>query len=183
VLSGNISSVPSVYLISAKIAMDQGNYALALLDSDYISTDEHGIPANNAALYNDTASMINSSRFGSWATQFADEAMFYMNESSLVGKQRAHSMLSDGYYAALLGTEISNSTQQIHNMLTTKPVKTTVTTTNVTGYVSQTTINIIIVMLIIIIALLLATLFVAFMTLSTLRSELNAKKPKDRRTR
>lgn len=183
--SGNISSVPSVYIISAKEAMGQGNYALALLDSDYMTTDEHGTPQAPApVLYNDTASMINSSRFGSWATQFADEALFYMNESSYSSPQRAHSLLANGYYAALLGNKISNSTQQIYGTLTSKPVqRITPTPTNVTSNIGQTTINIIIVMLIIIIALLLAILVVVFLTLSALRSELGNGRQRGRRTR
>ena len=78
-------SVQSVYIIGAKVALDQGNYALALLDSDYMLSDEQSIQQNvsEGELYNATSSLVNSSRFGSWATQFADEALFYMNESSL----------------------------------------------------------------------------------------------------
>lgn len=172
-LSATTSSVPSVYLISAKLALDQHEYALALLDSDYIATDEHGIPAmSNAGLYNATASMINGSRFGSWATQFADEALFYMNESEYLPNS-SNSMLSDGYYAALLGNKISNSTKEIYSMLTSKPVSTVTTTpTSVTDYITPATINIIIVMLIIIIALLLATLFIVYMVLSLVKKEL-----------
>ncbi|MCL4388143.1 hypothetical protein M1567_03260 [Candidatus Marsarchaeota archaeon] len=184
--SPSSSSVPSVYIIGAKVALDQGNYALALLDSDYIVSDEQGIQPNvsEGALYNATSSLINSSRFGSWATQFADEALFYMNESSLVSPQRSGPMLSSGYYAALLGSEISNSTKEIYSMLTTAPVaKPSTTTSSSSSYALPSTINIIIILLLIIIALLLATLVVAFMTLSELRNELRAKNQKGRQTR
>jgi hypothetical protein len=184
--STSSSSVPSVYIIGAKAALNQGNYALALLDSDYIVSDEQGIQPNvsEAAMHNATASLINSSRFGSWATQFADEALFYMNESSLVSPQRSRSMLSSGYYAALLGSEISNSTREIYGMLTTAPVTRPSTTTQPsTSYALPSTINIIIILLLIIIALLLATLVVAFITLSELRNELRGGNQRGRRTR
>ncbi|MEM0154542.1 MAG: S16 family serine protease [Methanothrix sp.] len=184
--SASSSSVPSVYIIGAKVALNNGNYALALLDSDYIVSDEHSIPSNvsESSMYNATAALINSSRFGSWATQFADEALFYMNESSLVPKQRSMSMLSSGYYAALIGNEISNSTKEIYGMLTTAPVsKPPTTPTSSTGYAPASTINIIIILLLIIIALLLATLVVAFITLSELKNELRSRNQRGRRAR
>ena len=184
--SPSSSSVPSVYIIGAKVALDQGNYALALLDSDYMLSDEHSIQQNvsEGELYNATSSLVNSSRFGSWATQFADEALFYMNESSLVPQQRSASMLSSGYYAALLGSEISNSTKEIYSMLTTAPVSRPSTTQpSSPSYALPSTINIIIILLLIIIALLLATLVVAFITLSELRNELRGGNQRGRRAR
>ncbi|MEM3883712.1 MAG: S16 family serine protease [Methanothrix sp.] len=184
--SPSSSSVPSVYIIGAKVALDQGNYALALLDSDYMVSDEHSIPSNvsEGGIYNATASLINSSRFGAWATQFADEALFYMNESSLVSPQRSASMLSSGYYAALLGSEISNSTKEIYGMLTTTPVsKPSTTQPSSPSHALPSTINIIIILLLIIIALLLATLVVAFITLSELRNELRGGNQRGKRAR
>ena len=135
-------------------------------------------------IYNATASLINSSRFGAWATQFADEALFYMNESSLVSQQRSASMLSSGYFAALLGSKISNSTKEIYGMLTTVPVsKPSTAQPSTPSYVLPPTINIIIILLLIIIALLLATLVVAFITLSELRNELRGRNQRGKRAR
>jgi len=174
-LSGDISSVPSVYIISAKEAMNSGNYALALLDSDYILTDEHSNSSNPAALYNDTASMINGSRYGAWATQFASEALFYMNESQHVSPNRSSALISEAFYAALLGNKISNSTQEINSMLTSKPVAVTTTVPpTTTNYAAPATITIIIIMLLIIIALLVAMLVAMFIMLGSIRDQLES---------
>ncbi|MCL5101860.1 MAG: hypothetical protein M1544_00685 [Candidatus Marsarchaeota archaeon] len=171
-LSAASASVPSIYTITASEALNSGDYALALLDSDYIMADEHQSPASTALIYNETASMVNGSRYGSWATQFADEGLFYLNESK-IEPQNANRMASDGFYAVLLGNYISNSTREINSMLTPTPVQKAVTSTPSGSNLSATTINIIIAMLIIIIALLVATLAVMFIIMQNIRDELD----------
>ncbi len=182
-LSGNLNSVPSVYLIAARQALDQNNYALALLDSAYIKADEQNQQSSmtNAQLYNSTVSMVNISKFGSWATQFSAEALFYINESRLATSNMSRNYLLNAYGVASLAEGISNDTQFIKNNLENATYITS-TIPESTQYASPMAIDIIIIMLIIIIVLLVAIL-ASILALSKRTSNKAAGQPKGKGNR
>ncbi|MCL4372375.1 hypothetical protein M1373_03600 [Candidatus Marsarchaeota archaeon] len=177
-LSGGDANVPGVYLISGEQALKSGNYPVALLDAAYIRTDEvtNQSLLSNAQLEAGIESMVNGTRYGSWATQFDAEALFYLNESMLArNSSNATNYLLNGYNAAMLAGFISNATSQIKSNLV--PVSTTPESTNQTAaslqaqfVEEQLAIDIIIVLLIIIIALLIAILVVLLKLLGSAKT-------------
>ncbi|MEM0107148.1 MAG: S16 family serine protease [Candidatus Micrarchaeaceae archaeon] len=87
----NISAYAGMYTETAQSAYKNSNYALALLASSYAyiySMTNKSIP--------EIANSIQLSNYGVWATQFSNEALFYMNESiihnSIGDAQEAYSI-------------------------------------------------------------------------------------------
>jgi len=119
------SSYPGLYLATAAKAYDQGNYALAILDSDYayalgFSTNNMTTGQLDSSAYNMSA----NATYGVWATQYANEARFFVYES---GISRANATLARNYAAqaysvALLAEQLSNDTSVLsHSFVATTP--------------------------------------------------------------
>ena len=110
----------SIYYITAQQAYGQGNYAVAILDSDYAYAlgNNSGVSMPTATLNNMTESIAANATYGVWATEFAKESQFYVSESGMSGNAtQAKSFAETGYAAALLAQQISNDTRIIHQNL------------------------------------------------------------------
>ncbi|HUC39066.1 MAG TPA: S16 family serine protease [Candidatus Acidoferrum sp.] len=112
----------NIYLATAESAYAHGNYALAIIDADYSYAD--GVAAQSSTglsagqLLNMSQAIASNSTYGVWATEFADQSEFYIQQAaitdSVVG-ERANA--TDAYSNALLAAQISNDTQIIYNNL------------------------------------------------------------------
>ena len=111
----------SYYYETALAAYNQHNYPLAILDADYafaIGSASSSFAMNTSTLDAMAESTANSSTYGIWATQFANEAMFYVYESRLAtNSSAAHSYATSAYSSAVLASAISNDTRTIASSL------------------------------------------------------------------
>ena len=78
---------------------------------------------NTSALLDNAAAIANNSTYGVWATQFSNEAMFYVKEANLpiVNATQQRSYAESAYSIALLAHMISIDTSKIYNNFTTVP--------------------------------------------------------------
>ncbi len=109
-----------MYLQAAQSAFKQGNYALAILDADYAYVLAGGALSSNltqAAMLQNASSIAADSNFGLWATQFANEADFYVQEAKLSNSTMAPYYAQQAYTTALLAQQLSNDTQIISQNL------------------------------------------------------------------
>lgn len=118
----NASSYPGIYLTTAQQAYKNKNYALAILDAGYANAI--GSAANkfnlNASSLNNMTSLIllNKKFYGSFATNFANQAEFYLQESKLTTNATLiHQYSYQAYSSALLADQISNNIVLIHQNL------------------------------------------------------------------
>ena len=114
----------SMYYITADRAYREGDYALAAIDAAYaIGLDS--APQGNASVANITAaaaSLLNSSNYGVWATQYSNEAAFYINESQTAKNQSAALGYAYSAYAtAMLAHEVSAVTASISSSMVPVP--------------------------------------------------------------
>jgi len=120
------SQYPGMYLNTAELAYKQGNYALSMLASAYASSFAPVPSTSVTALISDATRLANNSTYGAWATQFANEALFYVYEAQLTtDPTTALSYATTAYQTALLASQISNDTRIIQENL----VNTSATTT------------------------------------------------------
>jgi predicted S18 family serine protease len=111
----------SLYLATAQQEYKDTNYPVAILDADYAfalanATTKSGLPT--AELNNMSFALASNSTYSVWASEFAKEAQFYINESQLTSNATiAKSYAESGYSAALLAHQISNDTSIINQNL------------------------------------------------------------------
>lgn len=112
---------PSMYSATAANAYDQGNYAVAILDADFgfvlsSASSEFLLPTAN--LTSMATRMAANATYGVWATQYANEAMFYVHEAMITQNATdAHGYATQAYSSALLAHEMSNDTATISSNL------------------------------------------------------------------
>ncbi len=114
---------PNLYSVTALQAYKAGNYPLAIIDSDYAvsiyNTSFNGSTANLTASANAIAS---NATYGIWATQFANEAEFYIQESQMAHNSTvAHTYAVQAYSSSVLAGRISNDTKLIYGSMTAAP--------------------------------------------------------------
>ncbi len=125
----SITAYQGIYLSTAESLYSSGNYGAALLDADYAYAEQNAsLNLNRSAqeLDNLTRSIASTPKYGVWATQFADDALFYANESSASGNATyAYSYALSAYQTAVLSAQISNDTSNIYNSLVVNSAPTT----------------------------------------------------------
>ena len=110
----------SIYLNTARLAYNQGNYPLAILDADYdyvlsgISAGTNNM--NNSDIISAASSLLaNNATYGVWATEFAKEALFYINESKITANATlAHTYALQAYSSADLAQHLGSDMRLIH---------------------------------------------------------------------
>ncbi len=118
----NATKYPGLYLATSLSAYRQGNYPLALLDSDYaIALGSIGRYYNLSTqnLTSDATRLAYNSTYGIWATEFGNEALFYVHEAGINGANAtlAHSDALDAYQSAMLASMLGNSTRLLDNSM------------------------------------------------------------------
>ncbi len=114
---------PSIYLNTAQIAYKQGNYPIAILDADYAyvlygSSASIGSMANNEIIGAAESMLTANATYGVWATEFAKESLFYINESNLASNSTlAHTYAIQAYSSAALAQHIGSDTLLIYRNL------------------------------------------------------------------
>lgn len=140
---------PGLYTITAQQADNQSNYMIAIISSDYQialsnSLITAGLPTNQTlTLANQFAQ---NSTYGIWATEFANEAEFYIQES----QQTSNASLAS-YYAtqalssALLAHQISPDMKTIYSSFEYinpgGPIQNLTNSTNMTNSTNSTSIQ------------------------------------------
>ena len=129
----------SIYFNSAQLAYKQGNYPIAILDADYA----YVLSGISASIGNLTTSGIDSAAsalltsnatYGVWATEFAKEALFYINESTLTSNATlARTYAIQAYSSASLAQHIGSDTLLIYTNLVATPASVSVQGVNVTA--------------------------------------------------
>jgi hypothetical protein len=112
----NATKYPGLYLTTSLTAYREGNYPLALLDSDYaIALGSIGTYYNlsTQSLTSKATRLASNSTYGIWATEFSNEALFYVHEAGInsANATLAHSDALDAYQSAMLASMLGNSTQ------------------------------------------------------------------------
>lgn len=121
----------SIYLVTAETAYSNSNYPLAIMDADYAyASGIAGVTSQNmttAQLLNASQAIAANSTYGAWATQFSNEAAFYVHQSEITNSVTgAHSNALQAYSAAALAQQISNDTQLIFQSLAPGKATTTI---------------------------------------------------------
>jgi hypothetical protein len=116
------SQYPGMYLTLAQQAYKGGNYPVAILDADYAyalsSSAQTAGSANVSALDTAATAVARNSTYGAWATQFSNEALFYVYESSTASNSTVAGFYADEAYAsAKLASQLSADTQSIYASL------------------------------------------------------------------
>lgn len=136
---GRISRASSygnnIYLQTAETAYSNHNYPLAIMDADYAYAE--GMMAGIKSQGMTTSGLLNASQaiavnstYGAWATQFANQAEFYVHQSEATNSVNgAHGYALQAYSSALLAQQMSNDTRVISGALT--PGQATTTTSQV----------------------------------------------------
>lgn len=116
-ITRSAASGPSMYTATAEAALKAGNYPLAIVDADYgyaINTASAAGSNTTAQLLNMSSAIADNSTYGAWATQFANEAAFYIWEAlHTTNTSQAKSYSESAYSAALLAYQMSNDTRLI----------------------------------------------------------------------
>ncbi len=168
---------PTIYSTTAQTAYKQGNYAAAILDSDYafsLSNASSKFSLQTGKLDNISLALARNATYGVWATEFARETQFYASQSALTTNSTlAKDYAESAYSAALLASQISNDTSIIHNSLIEVAVPSTAGNSGAGGLaISQNSYirvqNLVIYLLILIIALLLIIIALAVVLIITL---------------
>ncbi len=116
----NATKYPGLYLTTALAAYKQGNYPMALLDSDYaVSLGSIGTYYNMSTqhLISNATRLAYNSTYGIWATEFSNEALFYVQEAGMndANVTLAHSYALDAYQSAVLANMLGNSTRLLND--------------------------------------------------------------------
>ncbi|MDE1832957.1 MAG: hypothetical protein KGH58_00890 [Candidatus Micrarchaeota archaeon] len=122
---GRISRAASygnnIYVSTARQAYAQGNYGVAILDSDFAFSFGNATYKYNLStqqLLNLSSVTASGATYGAWATEYNTESQFYANEAGLApNSTQAHQYATQSYSTALLASQISNDTRLIHNNL------------------------------------------------------------------
>ena len=171
----------SMYLDTAKIAYKQGNYPVAMLDADYAYVF-YGISARTGNMTTNeitsaaSAFITANATYGVWATEFAKEALFYINESRLTSNvSLAHTYAIQAYSSAALAQSIGADTLLIYQSLT--PVSATTQNVNLSNVlVSIGTLNNMILILLVLLTLLVLLIAINVILLAMLLKRQNYKR-------
>lgn len=114
----------SMYYITANNAYSEGNYALATMDAAYaIGLDS--VPQSNASassIASEASALLDSSNYGVWATQYSNEAKFYISEVQMSNNQSsALGYAYSAYTTAMLAHEVSAATAAISSSMIPAP--------------------------------------------------------------
>jgi predicted S18 family serine protease len=169
---------PSMYLDTAQIAYKQGNYSVAILDADYA----YAIIGMSAGTGNETSAQIASNAsallsgnatYGVWATEFAKEALFYINESRLASNSTlAHSYALQAYSSAALAQSIGSDMQMIYQSLMPSSAS-----QGINGSAAQISISMLNNMIFILLALLILIAILVAVNVILLALSLKARRP------
>jgi predicted S18 family serine protease len=115
-------STDGMYITLAKSALSNRDYPMAILQADYeYALDNASAVAassNTAALLNMSDRLAMNSTYGTWATQFANEAEFYIQEAQMSpNSTQAHAFASSAYSSALLASQLSADFSAINSNL------------------------------------------------------------------
>ncbi len=110
----------SLYLETAQQAYKEGNYPVAILDADYAyalsSAALQSSSSSISELNNMSMTVAGNATFGVWATEFSNEAQFYVSESKMTANNTlAKTYSQSAYSVALLAQQISNDTKIIND--------------------------------------------------------------------
>lgn len=110
---------PGMYLTLATQAYKEGNYPVAIIDSDYAYALTSSQTTANATDLNVAAvALANNYTYGVWATEFSKEALFYVYESQHAKNSTSAQFYADqAYSSAALAAQVSNDTAAIYNSL------------------------------------------------------------------
>jgi hypothetical protein len=102
-------------LTTAQTAFKNGNYALAIYGADYAYALSQPSPSNSSSvLDNLSLSMAENSTYGAWATQFSNEALFYIYQSrSSSNASKSDFYAAEAFSSASLAQVISSDTKLI----------------------------------------------------------------------
>jgi predicted S18 family serine protease len=113
----------SLYFNTAQLAYNQGDYPLAIIDADYAYAMSR-VSAGTVNMTNSEitgaagALLVANATYGVWATEFAKEALFYINESRLTSNSTlAHTFAIQAYSSASLAQSIGSDTLLIYKSL------------------------------------------------------------------
>lgn len=173
----------NMYETTALRAYTNHNYPLAIYDGiyGYVLENDSGLQFNTSQLLNKSIELDKNSTYGIWATQFADESMFYVYQSeSMVNKSEANLYAFEAYQTANLASNMSYYTLEINSSL--KPV------TAVKEIAVNTEFNyifsVLTVILILVVVLILMQLFFYYKLLNLIKgSKVNKNKVTFKRTR
>ena len=111
----------NLYVSTARTAYAQGNYGVAMLDSDFsfaFSNATFKYNLSTGQLLNLSSSTARGATFGAWATQYGIESQFYDQEAEFTSNSTlAHQYATEAYSTALLAYQISNDTRVISQNL------------------------------------------------------------------
>jgi predicted S18 family serine protease len=114
---------PNIYYSTAETAYNQGDYPLAILAADYsyALSNTGTLSANtpNKGIIDAANTLIANATYGVWATEFAKESLFYINESELAANSTlAQTYATQAYSSASLARQMSEDMHIIYMNLT-----------------------------------------------------------------
>ncbi|MCL5429945.1 MAG: hypothetical protein M1504_00520 [Candidatus Marsarchaeota archaeon] len=112
----------NLYLTAANDALSAKNYALAMLEADYgyaiENSSEAELTMNTTQLLSNSTRLAKNSTYGAWATQFANEAMFYVYQSNMTTNSTLKlEYAQESYTAAFLANQMSSDMALIYNSM------------------------------------------------------------------
>ncbi len=112
----------NMYLITAEQALAANNFPLAIMEADYAyalsNSSSTSATLGTGVLINMSKALAVNSTYGTWATQFANEAMFYAQEAGFASNaSTAHGYAESAYSSALLASQIEYDMQIISRNL------------------------------------------------------------------
>ncbi len=111
----------SMYLSTARAAYSVENYPLAIIDADYgyALLNASSTNMSTAQIINSSITIIKNATYGIWATQFSDEAQFYIQEAKMQpnNASAAKGYATEAYQSALLASQLGSDMAIIHNNL------------------------------------------------------------------
>ncbi|MGC8567825.1 MAG: S16 family serine protease [Candidatus Micrarchaeia archaeon] len=114
-----INEGQSMYLDVAINAYNQSNYTTAILSADYAIMYGSKSPyfVSNNSIYQKVMAIASNATYGAWATQFANQALFYAYESEISTNSTKAAYTNEALTTALLASNISASTREIAKSL------------------------------------------------------------------
>lgn len=174
----------NMYTLSAAQAYKQGNYPVAILDSDYAYA--FGIAGARQSSLNKTSALDNASigiaansTYGTWATEFSKEAQFYVAESRLAPNSTAAlGYAQQAYSTSLLAQQVSNDTMLIRNSLVASSVQNpSLQTSRIISYINSLD-TIVLAILVIVVILLILTISLVIGVMMALHRHVKNTEPR-----
>ncbi len=177
----------NMYLDTAENAYSAYNYPLAIVDADYAYADGlsglYEANASTSQLNSMSLAIAVNSTYGAWATQYSNEAEFFVHESQLTSNATtAHGYALQAYTAAVLAQQMGNDSMVIYKNLAPGPTTTTIAQT--TKPVSNLGgIRALVYIILIIVVVILAVDFIILLKLSNITKHARQRKAGARRRR